>query len=301
LVLQALDEVCARAGMRPRVLLVDDGSSEPAPADLVRREPKAIQAVDLLQLYVNLGHQRAICTGLVYLAQVGVDGRVVVMDGDGEDAPDRIPALLERYRALGEGTAVFAARGKRHEGLAFRSFYALYRMVQRVLVGHDTRIGNFSVLPMALVQRLVRSTDLWNHYAAAVMRSRQPMVTIPIDKAPRIHGTSRMNFTGLVVHGLSAVAVFGQTVSVRMLMGAVFLASAAVAGLLAVLVLKLSNALVIPGWATTAVGLLVVILLQMLLAATIFTLSLLASRTGQTWVPIRDCPTYIQGVRHLWG
>jgi hypothetical protein len=280
------------------VLLVDDGSSQPPPTAL-DLEWGAITEVQVLHLYSNLGHQRAICTGLVQLAKAGTGGAVVVMDADGEDDPAHVPVLVQHFRAFGEGTAVFAARARRTEGLVFRTFYFLYRLAHRLLVGLDVRIGNFSVLPMRTVQRLVRSTDLWNHYAAAAVRSRTPMKRIALDRATRLRGNSRMNFVSLVVHGLSAMAVFGQTIAVRLLIVTLSLAALAVLGLTGVILLRFFSDLAIPGWATSAAGLLSVLLLQVLLAATIFALSLLASRSAQTVVPIRDCMVFVESVQRI--
>ena len=40
------------------------------------------------------------------------------------------------------------------------------------------RVGNFSVIPRDLLSRLVVVSELWNHYAAAVFKSRLPFVTL---------------------------------------------------------------------------------------------------------------------------
>lgn len=299
LVLRRLDDTCAAAGLRPRVLLVDDGSTHPVPASLGALPCRALEQVEILRLHANMGHQRAICTGLAHLASTSTTGAVVVMDSDGEDDPSHVPLLVARYRELGEGTAVFAARARRSESWSFRLFYALYRLAHRLLVGLEVRIGNFSVLPMATVHRLVRTTDLWNHYAAATVRSRSPLATLPLDRAARLHGRSQMGFGALVVLGLSAMAVFGQTVAVRLLLVTFGLAVTTILGLGAVVGLRLFTGLAIPGWATSAAGLLLVLLLQALIAATIFSLSLLAGRTAPVFVPVRDCGVFVASLQRV--
>ena len=298
--LLGLDEACGAAGLRPSVLLVNDGSSTAMPVGFAQRPYSALAKVEVLGLYSNLGHQRAICTGLVHLASVGIEGPVVVMDGDGEDNPEHVPLMLARLSEAGGGTAVFAARARRAEGPVFRFFYRLYRVAHRLLVGTDVRIGNFSVLPMRTVHRLIRSTELWNHYAAAVVGSRCPMTTMLLDRSKRLTGDSRMSFASLVIHGLSAMAVFGHTVAVRLLMATMGLAAFAVFGVVLVVTLRFGSDLAVPGWATTAAGLLAVLLIQALLAATVFSLSLVAGRSMQTVIPVRDCPIFIEAVHRVW-
>ena len=72
-----------------------------------------------------------------------------------------------------------------------------------------------------------------------------------------------------------------------------FLASLVVIGI------KLLTTLAIPGWATTATGLLLVLILQVGTIALLFTLGVLGFRGMQVFIPIRDCPAFISAVRKL--
>ena len=47
----------------------------------------------------------------------------------------------------------------------------------------------------AKTRRLVVVSELWNHYAAAVLRSRIPYAIIPTDRGTRIAGKPTMNWT----------------------------------------------------------------------------------------------------------
>lgn len=103
-----------------------------------------------------------------------------------------------------------------------------------MLTGIRVRVGNFSILPFAYLDTLVVMSELWNHYAASVFRSKLPFAMIPIPRGTRFAGTSKMNFVALVSHGLSAISVFGDIVGVRLLIGA--LAGSLLAGLGIVLI-----------------------------------------------------------------
>ena len=104
-----IDAVASCRNLSLSLLLVDDGSSEPPPKHL-STSPKAIRSVEVLQLRRNLGHQRAIAIGLTFIHVEHPCAMVVVMDGDGEDLPDDIEALMDRCRAGGCEKIVFPPR-----------------------------------------------------------------------------------------------------------------------------------------------------------------------------------------------
>ena len=66
-----------------------------------------------MTLATNVGHQRAIAIALAYLHDRVAPGAVLVMDGDGEDAPEDVPRLVARLRGQETPKIVFAERRKR--------------------------------------------------------------------------------------------------------------------------------------------------------------------------------------------
>src|SRR3954452_24792838 len=219
LLLGELDRALVGKGLRARVLLVDDGSTEPAGTAFDTVRLTGIDDVLLLALRRNFGHQRAIAIGLAFVESELPCDAVVVMDGDGEDDPADVPRLIERCRALGNTRIVFAERTRRVDSLTFRAFYACYRAAHWVLTGVKVRVGNFSVIPRQVLRKLVTVSELWNHYAAAVYAARLPRDTVETTRRPRLHGKSKMNFGSLVGHGLSAMLVHGEAVAIRLLFG----------------------------------------------------------------------------------
>ncbi len=284
----------ALAGVVDRVefLLVNDGSVTPPPASIALADaPEA--RVDVLHLRRNLGHQRAIAVGLAHVqAKRACDG-VVVMDGDGEDTPDGVATLLQRFAREGRERTVFAERRRRTEGVTFRAFYWLYRVLHQMLTGRGVRVGNFSVMPRRHLDCLVAVSEVWNHYAASVYRARLPVATVPIDRGHRIAGASRMNFTSLLAHGLSAISVFSDVVGMRLLMASGALALLAAAGIAAAVGVRLFTDLAIPGWATNVAGILLLVILQALLLSVAFAFLILQSRNQHSFLPIRDCGYFV--------
>jgi glycosyltransferase involved in cell wall biosynthesis len=298
LVCSALDEIfAARPNDTARVLLVDDGSAEPPDPQafakvLTSGGLRSLRSIDVLSLRRNLGHQRAIAVGLVYIHHRHAIDTIVVMDSDGEDEPKDVLRLLEAFERENGRQPVFAERRRRVTGLTFKAGYFLYRVVHRILTGRGVRIGNFSVIPPALVANLVVQSSLWSHYAATVVNARIPMSTVRVDRGYRLSGSSRMNFVALVAHGLSAVSVFRETVATRVLLGATAVVTAGSALLVGMVAGTLRGTPPAP-WVWMSVGVLGVGVLQVVVAALVFTLATLASREQFNVLPARDCELFI--------
>jgi|SRR5688572_22367436 len=297
--LRDLDRELARGARRASVLVVDDSSIVPVPANLVDEPLEAISRVDVLRVTRNLGHQRAIAIGLSYIAARRNHNAVVVMDGDGEDLPSDVPRLLEEMERLHNSAVIFAKRIRRSNGPVFALFYWLYRMVHRVLTGIPVRIGNFSAAPVEAVRQLVVSSDLWNHYAAAVIHGRIPTAMIPTDRGPRISGSSSMDFVSLVGHGLSGMSVFADRIGVRLLIATVSLVFTLLATLFGTLLLRVFSYVSVPGWASISFGVLAILLVQGAMLALVFIFMIEMSRAGSSFVPARDYEVFVGSVKQL--
>lgn len=301
LLLPSLEGELNANGLKADILIVDDGSTVSTPASLGQTYFSAIESIDILALRRNLGHQRAIAVGLSYIEANRDCRAVVIMDCDGEDDPRDVPRLVKECIVNDSGKIVFAARTRRSESLTFKFFYHLYRLIHFLLTGVQVRVGNFSVVPAAALKRLVAVSELWNHYAAAVHKARLPMALIPTHRTPRLEGPSRMNLVSLVVHGLSAMAVFGDRIGVRLLI-VVSLGMVLVSGaLITVVGVRLLTSLAVPGWATYVTGLLLVILIQMLLVVLAFAFVILAARDTANIIPSRDYVHMTGGIQRVYG
>src|SRR5262249_26134590 len=218
LLIPGLDEKLAEAGLKASILLVDDGSTNVFNRNRwLKQRYQAIGVIEILELSRNLGHQRAIAVGLAYVRNKKSCEAVVIMDADGEDSPEDVPSLIEVFASQRESRVVFAQRAERSESGVFKIFYGLYKAVYFLLTGAKVRFGNFSVVPHDLLPRLTAVSEIWNHYAAGIMKARIPYVEIPTKRGKRLSGRSKMNFVSLVIHGLGAVSVHSDVIGVRAL------------------------------------------------------------------------------------
>ena len=274
------------------LLIVDDGSTEPATIDYPTHALRRIADIEIIRLACNLGHQRAIAVGLVAACDRRDFDAVVVMDSDGEDRPADIPKLLAAAAAH-PGHIVCAQRQRRPGLLAFRFWYELYKFVFRVLTGSRIDFGNFCLIPRDKVEVLVGYPWVWNHLAGTLARSGMPVVKVPLDRGSRYDGTSKMNFIALIMHGLGAIAVYSDIVMIRLTIGALAFSALMLLGALVVITIKIFTDLATPGWASSVAGLLSVILLQGLMLSAVATFMILNMRSMRPVIPRVDALGFI--------
>jgi polyisoprenyl-phosphate glycosyltransferase len=287
LLLPLIDRALAGAHRRASLLVIDDASTEPMPNDWAAHDFAAIDSVDVLHLRCNLGHQRAIALGLYHVHEFGDAETMLVMDGDGEDRPQDLPALLDAFETTGGREVTFAARTRRMESFSFQFFYRAYQVVHRALAGVEVRVGNFSVLSRAALSRMMASPDLWNNYSAAVHRARIPRRLAPLERGRRLTGKSKMNFVSLLMHALSALSVYSDQVSARLL------TASAAFSILGAAAIAASWFVRIPGWSDHTTAWLVGLILQALTFSILFAFLITSRRSAPVFLLQRDAPYFI--------
>lgn len=254
--------------------------------------------LDVLTLTNNLGHQKAICVGLVYISENYIDSDVIVMDSDGEDAPENIPELMQKS-ALNGDRIVFAQRTERTEGPVFLFFYKIYKWVFRKLTDKSIDFGNFSFIPGDYISRIVRLSEIWNHFSGGILKSRLPFERLPLKRAKRFEGSSKMNFTALVVHGLSAISVYSDVMAVRLLLLSLISIFISIIGICIIAGIRIFTPYAIPGWASSGVLGLVIIIFQAFLMGLFLTFTVLSNRNQKSFNPKLDAGSYIYKVHKL--
>ena len=275
-----------------RICVIDDGSTTDSPllSDLI--EPGLTGVI--LRLPHNMGHQAAIACGIGYVAANWPGRTAVIMDSDGEDRPEAVPTLL-LHLEQNELCAVVAERQRRTESLTFRVFYLIYKALFRVLTAQTVDFGNFMVLSWLALNRLASMHQIWLHLPAALVASRIPRKNVSTARGKRYAGKSRMNFISLSIHGMRALMVFVETVFMRLIIGVVALMALWAVVAMMALGLKLTgNAS--PGWLTTIVGLLAVMVVQTL---GVFAALLILAGAGRRQILLDASKSYLQSVARV--
>lgn len=276
------------------LFIVDDASNSIEPlyfSDKLTR----IQRLEVIRLGCNLGHQRAIAIGLSDVISRASFDVFLIMDSDGEDSPSDVIKLFNTWHRNPDSVVV-ARRSGRHEGPLFIVFYQIYLFLFQFLSGRRLDFGNFAVLSSSSVRRLVYMPELWNHFAASILRSRLPLVGVLITKGKRLHGSSRMNFVSLVNHGLSAASVLIDIVFVRLLIISTAVAVCLIVAALHVFYQKFFTTFAIPGWASSMIGLSLLGLIQLFGLIFVVFFLVLSNRSTFQRPTIYQAKEYIESI-----
>ena len=257
------------------IIVVNDGSTE---ENKIKLKNNFIDT-NILNLKVNIGHQRAIAVGLQYTYNEKDDyDYVVVMDCDGEDKPEDILLLIEKAIVEDSKKIIFAQRKKRQESLAFKTGYFFYKYLFYFLTGQKINFGNFSVIPKKLLSKVVYQNNIWNHYSGGIIQSKIPFDKVLLDRGKRYSGVSKMNFNSLIIHGLSSFSVYFDFLSLRILRYSVYGISVCFISVMYISFQKLFTDNAIPGWASSLILIISGIILQLFSVTLIVLLMQLSSR-----------------------
>ena len=251
--------------------------------------------IKIIHLTKNIGHQKAIAIGLSYIAENLISDKVIIMDSDGEDKPEHLNALLKTSNK-NKGKIVFARRTKRMESIIFRISYLIYKMIFKALTNKTINFGNFSIIPFKTLKKVVNIPEIWVHYSGGIICSKLPYTSIPLERGKRLIGKPKMNFTSLVIHGLSSIAVHIEIVVVRLLIVALTLFSLSILSIITIFCIKFFTPYAIPGWATSSVLELSNILIQIFFMSLLFVFFILNRKSQHSFIPIIEHKNFIMSV-----
>lgn len=194
-----------------RVLYVDDGSRDGTWA-VLQRLAGADARVSLLRLARNFGKELALTAGLDH---VDTDA-ALVLDADGQDPPELIPAFVAKWR---EGFDVVYGTRTRRDGetwlkrLTAAGFYRVMTRLSDTPIPRDT--GDFRLMsrPVLDALRQLRERQRFMKGLFTWVGFRQ--VSLPYERAPRLAGGSKFNYWRLWNLALEGITSF-STVPLRL-------------------------------------------------------------------------------------
>jgi len=268
---QFCNELSQHLSSDDRVIIVDDGSIN-IPFDARFLSDNGIKG-QIVRLARNVGHQTAITCGInVALESVNFKS-LIVLDSDGEDQPQDIAQLVSKLEEVDSNVdAAVATRKSRIESKTFKIFYRIYQSFFFLLVGRKIQFGNFMALSPLAARRLARYPETPMHLAASLINSRLRIEPVSIHRGARYAGKSSMNIVSLTLHGLRSIMVFSETVLVRITLFCVLCAAIIIFAMIMMVAMKLTGQ-AIPGWFSTAGGILILMLVQMAMMSLIVLLS----------------------------
>jgi hypothetical protein len=250
-VLAQLDESPDVGGVR--FFVVDDTAGQ----DLELSELHALSDVTVITPPFNLGHQRAIVVGLRSISdRLDDDELVVTMDGDGEDKPADLLALIDALlQADDPWRVVLARRTKRRESFTFLLLYLAFRIVFRLLTGREIRSGNYAAFRGAYVRTMLFHPSFDLCYSSSLITLNPDPTFVPCARGTRYAGESRMGIEKLLMHGVRMLMPFSDRIAIRSLALCGVAALVTVVALITLLVGRASGSFAAsPGWAWLLVG-----------------------------------------------
>lgn len=243
-----LDDALGTAGVTGEYIFVDDGSTDGSPA-MLDALADARDDVRVVHLSRNFGHQAAVLAGLDHAT-----GEVVaVMDTDLQDAPEALPAFLQKWR---EGyDVVYAVRVGRKESPPKRAlFYLFYRVLNAV--SHTTMpldAGNFGLMDLRVARAVAALPERDRYFAGLRSWVGFRQVGVPVERGSRYDDRPRVSLLGLLRLAKAAVFSFSSfPLMVFYLLAALSLTAAAALAAIT-LYKKFVSGEAILGWTSTLI------------------------------------------------
>ena len=194
-----------------RVLYVDDGSRDRT-WDVLRDIAAGDPRVSLLRLARNFGKELALTAGL---DQVHTDA-AMVLDADGQDPPELIPAFVAKWR---EGYDVVYGTRTRRDGETWlkkftaAGFYRVMRWLSQTDIPRDT--GDFRLMSRRVLDALRQLRERQRFMKGLFTWVGFRQVTLPYDREARLAGDTKFNYWRLWNLALEGITSF-STVPLRL-------------------------------------------------------------------------------------
>jgi dolichol-phosphate mannosyltransferase len=174
------------------VIYVDDGSTDATPERL-KEARRLYSRLVVLRHRTGCGQSRAVATGI----RAARAPLVATLDGDGQNDPADLPALVEAWRAADEavrpGLMITGWRAARRDDPLRRFSSLVANRVRSALLGDgipDSGSG-VKLLPRALFLDLPYFDHMHRFMAALVIRAGGRVETVRVNHRPRERGQSK--------------------------------------------------------------------------------------------------------------
>jgi len=200
----AVLDTLAGEGIDGQVLYVDDGSRD-ATWSVMQQLASADRRIALLRLSRNFGKELALTAGLDRVES----GAALILDADGQDAPELIPQFVAKWR---EGyDDVHGTRMEREgEGWLKRTtahaFYRVIGKLSRTPIPADT--GDFRLLSPRALHALQQMRERHRFMKGLFGWVGYNRIAIPYHRDPRTTGHSKFNFWRLWNLALEGITSF---------------------------------------------------------------------------------------------
>lgn len=273
----------AEADVDYEIIFVNDGSPDDAAevlAELATRDPKVV----VINHARAFGSQSAFTSGM----RVATGDAVVLLDGDLQDPPEKIPEFAEKWR---EGyDVVYGERVERdapfHMRKLYKAFYRLFRRLSYVDIALDA--GDFSLIDRRVVEAMnaMPETNRFLRGIRAWVGFKQ--IGVPYVRPERMFGTTTNNFRKNLGWARRAIVSFSYA-PLDLITGlALFVVAASFVILVAQLGLRIAAPSSAPKGLTT-----LIVLILFLGGIQLLCLAIIGSYLGHMYEEVKGRPSFI--------
>lgn len=186
------------------VLLIDDASRDETASLAASLSDDVVRFVHLSAQHGQTG---ATLAGIA-LARGAL---TVVLDGDLQDPPEHIAALVAALRERSDCDVAFAVKSSRGESPGARAAFALYHLAQRAFGDGSMPpgAGSYCAFRASVREAVMAAPRSRANVATLVGRRGARHVEVPYEKAARPRGVSQVGVAGLTREALDSLAMTG--------------------------------------------------------------------------------------------
>ena len=202
-----LKNVCNNLSVDVEIILVDDGSSD-GTANIIRELAKQDPTISYVSFTRNFGHQVAIHAGL----EISKGDFTIIMDGDLQDPPELIPALLSTQETSGAEVVLARRKSRKNESALKKGMAALFYRTLNKLSNIDIPIdtGDFKMISSKVVKDLVQMKEPNKFIRGQVAWLGYQTAYIEFDRDGRESGSSQYTSLKMIKLALDGLTGFSN-------------------------------------------------------------------------------------------
>ena len=204
-VLHEVDKKVSKMKGKFSAIVINDAST--IKPNLKLKRLKKLKKITIITNKKNLGSQKSISIGLKYLQKIKTKSIITIIDSDGEDDPKKIKELINQAQKNPQ-SIITANRLKRKENIIYNFFYKIHLLITFILTGKYIDFGNYSSFNSKNLNNLLRSSDAFLAYSAAIAKNAKNIKSNYISKKKRYYDKSKVKILFLIQHSINIISVF---------------------------------------------------------------------------------------------
>lgn len=190
------------------ILIINDKSSEDI--NISKKNLNYFKKIEVLTLARNVGSQKAIATGLLYLKKIDGNFIITVMDSDGEDDPNEVLKMI-RLSSKNPNYVITSNRKSREESKIIIFLYYIHLILTFLFTFKWISFGNFTSFHKKNLSKLFKDKSAFYAHSSAVMKNCL-LIRKYAKRKKRYFDKSKLSIFSLAEHSLRVNAVFYKNI-----------------------------------------------------------------------------------------